>query len=55
MGVPAEYFAEGLDAEVRAAIESGIDRVEGGRLHGEAGFAAAHALRGPDVLPGCHG
>jgi aspartyl-tRNA(Asn)/glutamyl-tRNA(Gln) amidotransferase subunit A len=25
IGVPAEYFAEGLDAEVRAAIESGID------------------------------
>jgi len=24
IGVPAEYFAEGLDAEVRAAIESGI-------------------------------
>ena len=25
IGVPAEYFAEGLDAEVRAAIETGID------------------------------
>jgi aspartyl-tRNA(Asn)/glutamyl-tRNA(Gln) amidotransferase subunit A len=25
IGVPAEYFAEGLDAEVRAAIEKGID------------------------------
>jgi len=25
IGVPAEYFAEGLDAEVRAAVESGID------------------------------
>jgi len=25
IGVPAEYFAEGLDAEVRAAIESGIE------------------------------
>src|SRR6204780_1708256 len=24
IGVPAEYFAEGLEAEVRAAIESGI-------------------------------
>lgn len=25
IGVPAEYFAEGLDPEVRAAVESGID------------------------------
>jgi aspartyl-tRNA(Asn)/glutamyl-tRNA(Gln) amidotransferase subunit A len=25
IGVPAEYFAEGLDTEVRAAIEKGID------------------------------
>ena len=25
IGVPDEYFAEGLDSEVRAAIESGID------------------------------
>ncbi len=25
IGVPAEYFAEGLDPEVRAAIEAGID------------------------------
>jgi len=25
IGVPAEYFAEGLDSEVRAAIEKGID------------------------------
>jgi aspartyl-tRNA(Asn)/glutamyl-tRNA(Gln) amidotransferase subunit A len=27
IGVPAEYFAEGLDAEVRAAIEATIDRL----------------------------
>jgi aspartyl-tRNA(Asn)/glutamyl-tRNA(Gln) amidotransferase subunit A len=27
LGVPAEYFAEGLDAEVRAAIEAGIERL----------------------------
>ena len=43
IGVPAEYFAEGLDAEVRAAIERGIAALEGGRMHGEAGFAAAYA------------
>jgi aspartyl-tRNA(Asn)/glutamyl-tRNA(Gln) amidotransferase subunit A len=28
IGVPAEYFAEGLDAEVRAAIEAGIEALE---------------------------
>jgi aspartyl-tRNA(Asn)/glutamyl-tRNA(Gln) amidotransferase subunit A len=28
IGVPAEYFAEGLDPEVRAAIESGIASLE---------------------------
>jgi aspartyl-tRNA(Asn)/glutamyl-tRNA(Gln) amidotransferase subunit A len=27
LGVPAEYFAEGLDAEVRAAIEGGIEKL----------------------------
>src|SRR5579884_1045285 len=28
IGIPAEYFAEGLDPEVRAAIEKGIDAVK---------------------------
>src|ERR1700676_3348740 len=28
IGVPAEYFAEGLDPEVRAAIEKGIDTLK---------------------------
>jgi aspartyl-tRNA(Asn)/glutamyl-tRNA(Gln) amidotransferase subunit A len=27
VGVPAEYFADGLDAEVRAAVESAIERL----------------------------
>lgn len=27
LGVPAEYFAEGLDAEVRAAVEGGIEKL----------------------------
>ena len=27
LGVPAEYFAEGLDGEVRAAIEAGIEKL----------------------------
>ena len=29
IGVPAEYFAEGLDPEVRACIERGIDALKG--------------------------
>ncbi len=29
IGVPAEYFAEGLDSEVRAAVEKGIDALRG--------------------------
>src|SRR6202012_3961109 len=35
VGVPAEYFADGLDAEVRAAVESAIERLRqaGGTLH----------------------
>ena len=37
---PAEYFGEGLDPEVRAAIEKGIDALKDGGLHGQAGFAA---------------
>jgi aspartyl-tRNA(Asn)/glutamyl-tRNA(Gln) amidotransferase subunit A len=28
IGIPAEYFAEGLDAEVRAAIEKGIEALK---------------------------
>jgi aspartyl-tRNA(Asn)/glutamyl-tRNA(Gln) amidotransferase subunit A len=29
IGVPAEYFAEGLDPEVRAAVEAAIERLRG--------------------------
>jgi aspartyl-tRNA(Asn)/glutamyl-tRNA(Gln) amidotransferase subunit A len=28
IGIPKEYFAEGLDPEVRAAVESGIDKLK---------------------------
>jgi aspartyl-tRNA(Asn)/glutamyl-tRNA(Gln) amidotransferase subunit A len=30
LGVPAEYFAEGLDDEVRAAVEGGIEKLRAG-------------------------
>ncbi len=55
IGVPAEYFAEGLDPEVRAAIEKGIARSAKRRMHGEAGLAAAHELRHSHLLPGGDG
>ena len=29
IGVPAEYFADGLDSEVRAAVESAIEKLRG--------------------------
>src|SRR6185369_13015309 len=29
VGVPSEYFGEGLDAEVRAAVEAAIERLRG--------------------------
>jgi len=43
IGVPAEYFAEGLDPEVRAAIEKGID-----------GLKAAGCAVKPVSLPHTH-
>ncbi|HKO11560.1 MAG TPA: amidase family protein, partial [Acidobacteriaceae bacterium] len=33
LGVPAEYFAEGLDPEVKAAIEGGIERLRAAGAH----------------------
>ena len=50
VGVPAEYFAEGLDAEVRRAVEKAIESLRAAGLHDHAGIAAAHALCGADVL-----
>ena len=55
IGVPDEYFAEGLDPEVRTAIESGIEDLQGSRLQSEAGLAAAHEIRHTHVLPGGDG
>ena len=54
IGVPAEYFAEGLDPEVRAAIEAGIAALEGGRLHDQAGQLAAHQICRARLLPDCY-
>ena len=50
VGVPAEYFGEGLDPEVRAAVEKAIDALRAAGLRDQAGVAAAHALCGADVL-----
>ncbi len=55
LGVAKEYFGEGLDDEVRQAVESGIDKLKSLGCEDGAGFAAAHALRDSDVLPDCDG
>ncbi len=54
IGVPAEYFAEGLDADVRAQIEKGIDALKAAGCD-QAGVAAPHEIRHTHVLPGGDG
>ncbi len=51
VGVPAEYFGDGLDAEVRAAVESAIERLRAGRMCHSSRFAAAHQVCDPNLLP----
>ena len=55
IGVPAEYFGEGLDPEVRAAIEKGIAALEAAGCDSQAGLAAAHQIRRAHLLPHRHG
>ena len=55
IGVPAEYFGEGLDPEVRANIEQGIASFEDCGLYGQADFASAHTLCDSDLLSGGYG
>ena len=50
IGVPEEYFGEGLDPEIRAAIEKSLDDLRAAGMHDAQGLAAAHALCGADVL-----
>ena len=53
LGVAKEYFGEGLDDEVRQAVEAAIDKLKGIGLRDCAGFAAAHAVCDSDVLLDC--
>ena len=44
LGVAKEYFGEGLDDEVRHAVESAIDKLKSLGCEDCAGFVAAHAV-----------
>ena len=54
LGVAKEYFGEGLDDEVRHAVESAIDKLRSFGLRDCAGLAAAHALCDSHLLPDCN-
>ena len=55
IGVPKEYFGEGLDPEVRAAVEAAIQKLAEAGLRNCADFAAAHRVCDSDVLHHRHG
>ena len=50
IGVPAEYFGEGLDPEVRERIESGIAALKAAGCSDQADIAAADALCDSNLL-----
>jgi len=50
IGVPKEYFGEGLDPEVRAAVEAGIQELAKAGCD-RTGVVAAHGVCDPNVLP----
>ena len=51
LGVAKEYFGDGLDDEVRQAVEAAIDRLEETGLRGCPGIAAAYVLCDSSLLP----
>ena len=53
--MPAEYFGEGLDPEIRAAIERTLDGLRAGRLRDQEGLAAAYQVRDSHLLRDCDG
>ena len=55
IGVPEEYFGEGLNAEIRAAIEKALDGLKAAGCFGAQGVAAAYEVCGADVLRDCYG
>ena len=50
IGIAKEYLGEGLDGEVRKAVEGGIQKLAIARLRDRGSFAAAHEVRGSGVL-----
>ncbi len=55
LGVAKEYLGEGLDDEVRQAVETAIEKLKRIGMRDRSGFASAHAVRDSDVLPDCDG
>ena len=55
LGVPPEYFGEGLDPEVREAVEATIERLRAAGAEIVPVSLAAYALRRADVLRDCDG
>ena len=55
IGVPKEYFGEGLDAEVEGAIRGGAQGLRRPRGDGQRSVAAAQPICGGDLLRGGHG
>ena len=45
LGIPKEYFGEGLDPEVGAAVQAAIEFYRSAGLRNQGGFAAAHRVR----------
>ncbi len=50
VGVPEEYFGEGLDEEIRAAIEAALEGLKAAGVRAGEGAAAAYEVRDSDVL-----
>ena len=54
IGVAKEYFGDGLDPEVRAAVEAAIQKLARPGMRGRSRLAAAHRICDPDVLHRSH-
>ena len=55
LGLPKEYMIGGLDPEVKHAVEAAVKQLAEARRGNRRGFAAAHRLRGRDLLHHRHG
>ena len=55
IGVPREFFGDGLDAEVEAAVRAALEGLREARRDDQGRLAAAQPVRGRDLLPRRHG